>query len=217
MKICAKRLGVYAYGIGFFVCAQVAATEVFGKDSKEGKSPNSPNATSSSVKSVSSEFQWKDHGKLSWDDFQGPVNANNDESAAATHCGIGFRINRSSQSGKPEVVVYNTFYVNKSWVRSDARIESILDHEQGHFDLCELYTRKLRHKINNFGAGVTDLKAELMKAFSEVNNEYEMCQQQYEDQTTHGTKIRQQKMWQEKIQSELELYAADKEIVLNMN
>ncbi len=197
--VCAHR-GVYAFFIGFFVCSQISAVEVYGKGDKDDKSLTSPN---SSLVIPVTEFQWKDHKALTWEDFKGPVNAASDESAAATHCGIGFRVNNIGASGKPEVVVYNSFYINKSWVRPDAKIPAILEHEQGHFDLCEIYTRKLRSLLFNFRFDIAEVKPALMNIFTEVNDLYERRQQAYESETSHGTNLAQQKKWQDIISKEL--------------
>lgn len=148
------------------------------------------------------QFQWREHTKLSWSDFQGPVTAVERESAAATCCSIGFRTNMLSD-GRTEVEVYNTFYANKSWVKEDARIQSILDHEQGHFDLCEVYTRKLKQRIAKVDMNAAGVKQELMRIYSAVSSEYEARQQAYELETTHGTIIAEQKRWQQMIANEL--------------
>jgi len=141
-------------------------------------------------------FSWSQNKRLSWEDFKGPVDAVADESAAATCCSIGFKVNNSAE-GQPELAVYNTFYKDKSWVREDAHIESILAHEQGHFDLCELYTRKLRMRFGSVDLAAPSAKEELMRIYSELNNEYEVCQQAYERETAHGTKLADQKRWQD--------------------
>jgi len=197
--VCALRSSVCVLLTGVIVLSQGIAVTANAKGSKEEKSLNS---TSTSVAPIT-EFQWEQHKKLSWEDFRGPVNAVSDESAAATHCGMGFRVNTSSATGQPEVTVYNTFYINKSWVRPDAKIESILDHEQGHFDLCEIYTRKMRKMMTSFNFEEANAKAALMNIFTRVNNEYENRQQAYEYETSHGTNIGQQRKWQNMIISEL--------------
>lgn len=143
-------------------------------------------------------FSWNEHRKLSWDDFKGAAENADYESAAATCCSIGFRI-INTKDGFPRLSVYNTFYVDKSWVKEDAHIESILAHEQGHFDLCELYTRKLRMRFATVDITIANEKVELMKIYSELNDEYEACQQAYERETAHGTRIADQKRWQEVI------------------
>jgi uncharacterized protein DUF922 len=198
---CAVRKCVYAIGFGLLVTAQ--SIPVFAKDSKEARSADAGNGAAAVSESASSEFQWNEHRKLSWEDFRGDVKAASDESAAATHCGIGFKTGGMNTEGKPEIVVYNTFYVNKSWVRPDAKINSILDHEQGHFDLCEIYTRKLRERMNGFDFNTANLKQQLLSIYAEVSSEYESRQQAYEQETVHGTNTNQQKKWQKMITLEL--------------
>jgi hypothetical protein len=185
---CAQRICVYAL-VGLSCIATVKAV---AKDADSVDETNSPD-----------RFQWHDHTKLSWDDFKGAVNATHDESAAATYCSIGFKTAATTPGGKPEIVVYNSFYINKSWVRSDARIQSILDHEQGHFDLCEIYTRKLKERMNNFNFDIPNVKQALISIYTELNKEYELRQQAYEQETVHGTNIMEQKKWQVVIASEL--------------
>jgi len=148
-------------------------------------------------------FQWNEHARLTWDDFKGEVKAPHDESAAATNCGIGFKTSMPTAGGKPEIIVYNVFYTNKSWVRPDARIQSILDHEQGHFDLCEIYTRKLKERTNNFDLTAPGAKQKLMHIYAEVSSEYETRQQAYELETIHGTNLAEQRKWQGIIATEL--------------
>ena len=201
--ICAGRGCVYAIFFGVFVCAQSFA--VFGKDGKESKDLKSqdPLATATTANAVT-KFQWSEHSKLSWDDFRGQADAVIDECAAVTHCGIGFTSNSTCPGSKPVIKVYNNFYINKSWVRPDAKMPQILEHEQGHFDLCEIYTRKLRDRMSNFDANTTDIKQSLMNIYNEISQEYETRQQAYERETTHGTNIPEQKKWVDIISQELQ-------------
>jgi hypothetical protein len=194
------KTGVYAIFIGIFVCA--LSLTAFAKNGKEDKSLN-PEINSSISAEPVDQFQWASNKKLSWSDFRGAVKAASDESAAATDCGIGFKASTNNPAHKPQIIVYNTFYATKSWVRDDAKLPSILTHEQGHFDLCEIYTRKLRERMSNFDAGAPDLKQALMAIYSEISHDYESRQQAYELETTHGTNLDQQKKWSDMISLEL--------------
>jgi hypothetical protein len=196
---CAIRTGVYALLIGVTATHAIAGVSAGNRDNR---STGSATATSASNTSEATEFQWNEHSKLSWDDFRGPVMPESDETAAATHCGMGFKT-VTGANGKPEIVVYNKFYVNKSWVRSDAKIDEILTHEQGHFDLCEIYTRKLRQRLSNFNLDIKDAKEALYAIYTDVSAEYESRQQAYEDETTHGIDLPQQKKWTNNIAREL--------------
>ena len=156
------------------------------------------------------EFHWAEHSKLSWDDFRGGIGSDEDEVAAATHCGIGFKTTMpGSADDRPGIEVYNLFYANKSWVKPDAKLPEILIHEQGHFDLCEIYTRKLRARLSKYApaanrkAFTSEMKNAMVAIYNEVSNEYEARQQAYELETTHGTDQAAQKKWIDTIAREL--------------
>ena len=187
---CVGRSCAYALTVIFLIVINFSAT---GKDGASPASNDNPK----------DRFRWTDHARLSWDDFKGVVTATDNEAAAATFCSIGFKTNAATPGDTPQIEVYNTFYVNKSWVRADARIASILDHEQGHFDLCEIYTRKLRDRLHNIDLSAPGIKQTLMHIYGELSREYEERQQAYEQETTHGTNIAIQKKWQQMIATEL--------------
>ena len=196
---CALRNRVNTFFVILFACTQ--SVPAFSKDGKFLKN-NDPEVVKPVITTAVNQFQWSEHNQLSWDDFRGDVHAANGESAAATHCGIGFRT-QNGQGNKMEIIVYNTFYTERSWVKKDAKLPSILAHEQGHFDLCEVYTRKLRARLNNCHFNATDLKKVLMNIYTDLSAEYESRQQLYEQETIHGTDLAQQQKWQAMIKQEL--------------
>lgn len=152
----------------------------------------------------SDKFQWNKSAKLTWNDFRGPVPYNAGENtAAATYCGIGFETNTVTDNNDPKIFVYNTFYSNQSWVRPDERTPTILKHEQGHFDICELYTRIMKQRMSEADVNAANLKSTLEHIYETVNAAYERCQQQYEQETAHGTIDSEQSRWSDKIAAEL--------------
>ena len=186
--------------LGFFICAQGFVASA--KDGKEGGAAVA-SAGPVAINRAPAEFQWDANRKLSWDDFRGDAMPETERSAAATHCGIGFKTKTEGPDKKQKVVVYNTFYTSKSWVRPDAKKPSILEHEQGHFDLCEIYTRKLRARMEQFDFSAADIRTALMGIYDEISREYESRQQAYEQETVHGTNVPAQKHWREMIAMEL--------------
>lgn len=195
-----KKGGVYAYSLVLFVCTQ--STALFAKS--EGSKESSTAARTAASTTIPTSFEWKEHRKLSWDDFRGPCGKPTDETVAVTHCGMGFKTSATATaSEKPEIIVFNRFYTNKSWVMSDAKLPEILEHEQGHFDLCEIYTRRLKAALDAVDFAKPGAREELYAAYERVNAEYEARQQQYEDETTHGTIDREQKRWTANITREL--------------
>lgn len=151
------------------------------------------------------EFTWSPERRLTWDDFRGPVQPyTTDNIAAATFCAIGFETNTvSPDNPKLKVNVFNTFYTRKSWIRESEKNDHILAHEQGHFDLCELYTRKLRERMANVNVDLTTLRTTLKGIYAELQKEYQQRQQQYEDDTNHGLIYKEQDRWEAMITQEL--------------
>ena len=79
----------------------------------------------------------------------------------------------------------------------------MLIHEQGHFDLCEIYTRKLRQRIQRARITGSNLKPALRKIYNEVQDEYVRRQEQYEEETEHSLNREGQAKWVRIIEREL--------------
>ena len=161
-------------------------------------------ASRSSGTSQCAEFAWMPGRRLTWDDFRGSTPTGRGNVAAETSCGIGFETNVISRGTPVRFRVYNTFSTTRSWVRDDARTLEVLQHEQGHFDLCELYTRKLRARFDaTEGVTPENLKRITRSVWAEVHGEYADRQQQYEDETAHGLSRDGQIAWTTFLEKEL--------------
>lgn len=157
------------------------------------------------------EFSWDPSRRLTWEDFRGPVQSYSTENiAAATYCAIGFETNNVVAGGKVKINVFNSFYPTKSWARDEEKDMHVLAHEQCHFDICELYTRKLRERMAAAHVDISSL-SKLKVIYRELQKEYEGRQELYEDQTNHGLIYAEQDRWQKDIAHELQAEEAWKE------
>src|SRR5690348_5350311 len=82
---------------------------------------------------------WNEYRPLTWEDFQGKRSED-----AAGDAGTVVQIKAKPYMVKDQVKydVAAVFVKNKSW--SDAQTKELLAHEQLHFDIAELYARKIR-------------------------------------------------------------------------
>ena len=103
------------------------------------------------IQNDESVLSWDASYKLSWSDFKAKPNTNS-SAVAITASGIifGFSI---KQTDKNKVVsfttdVYAHFYPEQSWYKMKRANNHILQHEQLHFDITELYARKFRYRIS---------------------------------------------------------------------
>lgn len=141
---------------------------------------------------------WNEFYKLQWDDFQGePDKRSLGDAATAVHI-----------KAKPYLIkrkihydVEALFNRKKSWVRDTS--PSLLAHEQLHFDIAELYARKIRRRVQELQRrGVTDIEVfnEAIHALLLESNEVD---ERYDLETLHGALSRKQAEWSARIKQEL--------------
>lgn len=160
------------------------------------------------------EIEWSSERKLIFSDFRAnnqPANSISLNSAAVSYCGISFQSSSVNALSKAKFFVHTTFFKEKSWVIDDTSLQTpeLLNHEQKHFDLCEVYARKLYKSLNggNFNAYNLDNAYDI---YNSVQEEYISMQEKYDSETNHGTIADEQKRWNEWISDqllELEKYA----------
>ena len=150
--------------------------------------------------------EWKENQKLSWSDYFF-MNLNNSERKALAMTATNIEYTVYEQKGKaPRFVFRNYFNKEYSWTRTTRK--DILKHEQLHFDISELYTRKMRKELGLMTQrNIKDVKLYLKK-FEELNQDMIINQKRY-DKETHfkigdGENLSQtQQYWYDSINNEL--------------
>lgn len=99
---------------------------------------------------------------------------------------------------KKEFFVYSIFWKYDSHVIM--KTEELLRHEQIHFDIVELFARKLRKEYKNNEESLVE-KYELIYTY--ITEELDNYQSLYDFETNHSKNIVKQKEWEEKIKKEL--------------
>lgn len=129
---------------------------------------------------------------------------------------VGIFLYPNEDSGELVFCVEALFIKSKSYVTKYS--EYVLKHEQLHFNICELYARKLRKKISetNFKK-VKNLTNEMQKLYVKINEEYNKAQDKYDEETEHGLNSVKQKMWEESIEKQLSELESFTEITVKLN
>jgi hypothetical protein len=92
------------------------------------------------------------------------------------------------------------FSVQAVFIKSKSNIiensDYILKHEQLHFDITELYARKLRKMLTETDfTKVKNIQLELQKMYNKVNGELSRYEEKYDIDTNHGENPAKQKVW----------------------
>lgn len=153
---------------------------------------------------VNTDFSWSADRKLQWSDFKGVVSESlGTNIAAVTYCSFGFESTFVSGSDKPKVEVFNLFHVNQSWVKCLDDDEKVLAHEQCHFDICELFTRVLKVRMEQCNVTINDMGDKLNSIYDDVKKEYLAFQEAYESSTHHGLIDEEQQKWEQLVATAL--------------
>lgn len=150
-------------------------------------------------------------GGLSWADFRGPPPPHHDEEAARIHIVLSYRLfPRMVQNGEgwratlpPEgVLTQCSMDPIRSWVWPGAETQDLLAHEQGHFDLAEVYRRLLVAELVGLtGTGPSPVAAQAAllaraTAIAEaILGRMEVAQHHYDEETRHGLDAAAQASW----------------------
>ena len=157
---------------------------------------------------------WDHAYPITWDLFQGspPADAVQRTEAAAIHMTIRWHASYSVSSANgtawtgqvASITVTNTMEPSRSWVVPGKTFANVLSHEQMHFDLNEVYRRKLECLLLATGTcdsttqqGAIDLlNATLHQTANIVLQQVSDMQALYDIQTSHGNDRAEQARWE---------------------
>ena len=140
---------------------------------------------------------WSKNRKLNWDDFQKSVHK--ETRGAQSDIGIDV-LYIPTKNNRDNYVVIPYFYKLRSSV--SLRNPQILKHEQLHFDIAELFARKMRTKIKQLNKEKFDLD-KYNRSIDDIYQKYFLYQEKFDKETGHSMLIENQQYWENKIAREL--------------
>lgn len=141
---------------------------------------------------------WKAGYKLKWLDFKGvPDKASDRVAITVSNIGYSLSYNKSSFTVKVKCI----FEKKKSWTTTQDSV--VLVHEQGHFDISEIFARKLRKAFKEYKFDPKTVQADLKEIFTQLNSERRRYNEQYDIETNSSTNTTMQVQWNRKLADEL--------------
>ena len=141
---------------------------------------------------------WSQNRKLIWNDFKGQPD-NNEMNKASTFAGLEL-MSFYTKGSIPKLNVICYFIKSKSWVKVEN--EDYLAHEQVHFDIWELYARKIRKSFDSLSVSgntnILDYHA-IFNSYSEKCSNYHNLY----DSKVYFNDVRQEE-WIKRISVELD-------------
>lgn len=147
---------------------------------------------------------WSETNKLTWDSFKGKVP---ESKYGAITCSTIY-----SKFEKGKILTLNIracFIKKESWHKIKYSNDYLLNHEQKHFDITEIYARKLRKILTDTSfKNETVARKEISKIIRNNNKELNAFQDLYDKETNHSINIEKQTEWDKNIERELKLLNA---------
>jgi len=156
-------------------------------------------STRSGVDQSVSYIEWNASRRLDWNDFKA-YPPKNPPAAALTSTDI--KIDFGYYNESLQFHIRCRFDKEASWgfVKNDY----VLAHEQGHFDITEIYSRKLNAALKKYVPEPSTLKYDVNKIYQDMMKEYYDRQNQYDHETNFSIDHSKQESWLNKIRDELE-------------
>ncbi|MEM6720156.1 MAG: DUF922 domain-containing protein [Bacteroidota bacterium] len=151
---------------------------------------------------------WSQNDKLHWGNFEGEPDYNSD-AVAITASGITYGLSVKSFSNSDKIE-YKTdvkahFYPRESWYLKGRVNDTVLNHEQLHFDISELHARKFRKRIEE-ATFTKNIDKEIARIYDQVNKELREMQEAYDDGSDYSRNYEGQIEWQNLVAKELKKY-----------
>ncbi|MDO3696048.1 hypothetical protein QVZ41_14440 [Wenyingzhuangia sp. chi5] len=153
---------------------------------------------------------WKQNEKLTWEDFQGKADPKSSGNAKTTYkiditpSNIIVDENDNIHNYK-KLSTVAIFYKDLSWSKEKNKNSLLLKHEQLHFDIAELYARKIKIKFREAINRKETKFSVYQKIYSDLWNECRLYQKKYDKETIHGLVKTINEKWIQKVNEELSL------------
>lgn len=146
---------------------------------------------------------WTSDYKLTWNDFEGDPNYKHSYKDISAITVSGIVDYRGCEDGKLIYKIKSYFEKKNSWVKLAGRNAHTLEHEQIHFDITELYARKLRKVLSerSFACGQ---EAEFETFVNDFLKGWQAMQEEYDIETGYSNHPHEQHEWIDKVKEELQ-------------
>ena len=130
------------------------------------------------------KIAWSADHKLTWSDFKGKHNIPPPQDAL-TNSDISLTtVNTTNDSIRLQIICY--FNPLKSSATTKPKSDKLLRHEQGHFDLTEIYARLLRKKLSEAKVSGKSATSEVTAIYKKNFAECQKEQKKYDKETKHS-------------------------------
>ncbi|MET0466543.1 MAG: DUF922 domain-containing protein [Chitinophagaceae bacterium] len=143
-------------------------------------------------------IHWRPDYKLKWDDFQGTPDSTSKYQAISTPT-LSYTLAYDEKG--LTCSIYCFFKKKKSWVIK--KNSFLLIHEQGHFNIAEIFAREFRKRITQYRFNYSSVENDVEKIFQQIVQEKRYYDLLYDNETNLSRNNSAQLDWSKKIEIQL--------------
>lgn len=135
---------------------------------------------------------------LTWSDFKGIPDVNS-SADAFTVWNITYSLNDISFKG--DTIKINKFSIKlefderRSWSKPEKQSNTLLKHEQGHFDLGLICQREIQEQFSGTVFFKSDFQNKIQTIFTSILGKYQQLGLKYDEETNHSRNQLAQENW----------------------
>lgn len=157
---------------------------------------------------------WSKSRRLTWEDYKGKPQKR--FAAASTVYSLSRVV--FSENQKVFVKIQPFFWCNDSWKKKDWINDDVLEHEQTHFDIVELYAREFRKQAQAITcSSEADAEKQVEKIYHEIDKQLDAYQDKYDNETDGSMNGDAQHKWNKKVADELQASAGWQEPIVELH
>jgi hypothetical protein len=163
-------------------------------------------AGQAAVKIPAGSLRWSASRPLTVNDFKGrPRSAEGHAALTSANINTGASCRDNMFNGTARA----SFDPATSWVRDPARMTpALLRHEQLHFDITEVYARRLRQQLAAMKVPCNQLGSAFDQVTKAAYAAWQQAEDAYDRDTSHGLQREQQAKWETQVHQQLAELAA---------
>lgn len=160
----------------------------------------------------SQKIVWSENFKLNWSHFKSLQNSMKADTTVVSYssCGLKYTVYKDKTYNRLLIKIDATFDPSKSWKHPSKTKNLKINHEQGHFDIAELYARKLRKEFKENVKTEKDYQFKFKLIYQMLYGEFLDYQDYYDKITKRGTDAAKQNELEVEIKSQLKKLEAYK-------
>jgi hypothetical protein len=154
-------------------------------------------------------IKWSKDRPLTWADFQGPPDKSSPYDASTSfYTGYSFYCKHVDSLYIINFKLNGGFDTQRAWSVKRMTNEDVLKHEQLHFDIHEVYMRKLFAAFNA-AKYTANYREEIKNIYNQVMDRLRAAQIKYDTDAGHSVNIDMQHYWETYIHRQLDAIPAD--------